>query len=220
MKIEGNVKFDPAVDYSKVTSIGGYLECIGADTKAAFPALTSIGGSLYCSGADTKAAFIVNPKINDKNCPAKSFCAAALMSAFASVGILFADGISAKKLSCRIYGEISIHSVIIVGKTKKSYVIERNGVYSHGDTIADARASLIYKLSDRDTSRFNDWMLDTVISLEDAILSYRAITGACELGTRAFCEKQKLKKRYKINEIIELTSGAYGSEVYRKFFSA
>jgi len=239
MKINGNVIFDPAVDYSNVTSIGGaiycrgsdttaafpaltsiggYLDCSGSDTTAAFPALTSIGGCLDCRGSDTTAAFPLSPKINDKSCPAKSLCAAALMAAFASVGILFADGISAKKISCRVSGEISIYSVVIIGKTKKSYVIERNGIYSHGNTLAEARASLIYKLSDRDTSRFKEWGLKTVVSLEDAIFSYRAITGACEAGTRVFCERQKLKKRYTVEEIIKLTVGAYGNKDYQRFF--
>ena len=43
-RIDGNVVFDPAVDYSKVISVGGSLYCSGADTKAAFPVLTSVGG--------------------------------------------------------------------------------------------------------------------------------------------------------------------------------
>jgi hypothetical protein len=209
---------DTKAAFPVLTSIGGYLDCSGKDTNAAFPVLTSIGGYLYCRGTDTKAAFPLNPKINDNNCMAKSFCTKALMAAFASVGILFADGISAKKISIRVSGDISIHTVVIVGKTKKSYVIERNGTYSHGNTITEARSSLIYKLSDRDTSIFKTWKLETIISLEDAILSYRVITGACEAGVRGFCEKKKLKKRYTVGEIIKLTSGAYGNNEYKQFF--
>jgi hypothetical protein len=210
---------DTKAAFPVLTSIGGSIYFRGSDTKAAFPVLTSIGGYLYCSGSDTKAAFPLNPKINDKDCPAKSICRMSLAISFALLGILFADGISAKRISSKVSGEIIIHAVVIVGKTKKSYVIERNGAYSHGNTISEARASLIYKLSDRDTSKFKAWCLDTVISLEDAILSYRVITGACEAGVRGFCEKKKSKKRYTVGEIIKLTSGAYGNNEYKQFFS-
>ena len=195
--ISGDVVFDKTTDYSDVCEITG---------------------SLYVRGADTKAAFPKNPKINDADCPAKLFCSAALLSAFASVGILFADGISAQKISSRVTGSATIHKVIIVGKTKISFVIERDGTFSHGATIAKAKESFIYKLSNRDTSIFKEWSIETKISLEEAIASYRAITGACEAGTRNFCEQQKLKKRYTVGEIIELTIGAYGHSQYKQFF--
>ena len=220
MKIYGNVIFDANVDYSDVTEIVGGLYCRGSDTSAAFPALTSIGGGLDCSGSDTSAAFPLNPKIGDRQCPAKRICATALFASFASVGILFADGISAKRISSRSYGDAVVHSVIIVGKTKTSFVIERSGMFSHGETLVLARESLIYKVSDRDTQRFSGWSAETEISLEDAIASYRAITGACKQGTRNFCAQQKLKLKnnYTVGEVIDLTKGAYGHDTYKQFF--
>ena len=47
---------------------------------------------------------------------------------------------------------------------------------------------------------------------------YRAITGACEAGTRYFCENNKLPKKCTIRKAIELTQGQYGNESFRKFF--
>jgi len=45
------------------------------------------------------------------------------------------------------------------------------------------------------------------------------ITGACEQGTRRFCEQQVLKPTYSVKEVIDLTMGSYGSEKFRKFFA-
>ena len=71
-----------------------------------------------------------------------------------------------------------------------TYVVDdSNGNYSHGKTIAEARSALIYKLSSRDTTEFKKWTTKTTVTLADAIRSYRAITGACEAGTRHFCEQ-------------------------------
>ena len=210
---------DTKASFPVLTSIGGGVDCRGADTKASFPVLTSIGGYVYCSGADTKASFPADAKFNDESCPAISRCAIALMASFLSVGILFADGISAKIISKRKKSDMVIYSVIIVGKTERSIVIEQNSSFSHGETISDAIESLIYKISDRDTSMFKKWNMDTEVSLSEAIKSYRVITGACEQGTRNFCKSQgELKEKYTVKEIVDLTKGAFGSEKYAEFF--
>jgi hypothetical protein len=78
----------------------------------------------------------------------------------------------------------------------------------------------MYKLSSRDTSAFERWTLGKTVSLADAIKSYRAITGACEGGTRGFCERLgKLPDKLTISKAIELTKGQYGAEVFAKFFA-
>ena len=50
------------------------------------------------------------------------------------------------------------------------------------------------------------------------IRMYRAITGACEAGTKYFCENNKLPQKCTIRKAIELTQGQYGNESFRKFF--
>ena len=104
------------------------------------------------------------------------------------------------------------------------YVVEKDGIYSHGATIKEAKESLIYKLSDRDTSKYKDYTLDTVITFEEAIKMYRCITGACEGGTRNFVEnilpsKGKKKKKYTISEVIQLTEGQYNNDKLKEFFN-
>jgi len=51
-KINADVIYDPSFDYSEIEEITGYLDCSGADTKASFPKLTTVGGSLDCRGAE------------------------------------------------------------------------------------------------------------------------------------------------------------------------
>ena len=90
-----------------------------------------------------------------------------------------------------------------------------------GKTLDEARRGLIYKLSSRDTTPFKAWKHGTTITLSDAINAYRSITGACESGTRHFCELAvNLPDKLTVSEAIKLTTGQYGSDVFAKFFSA
>ena len=99
------------------------------------------------------------------------------------------------------------------------YVVEKDGIYSHGATLKEAKDSLIYKISNRDTSMYKDYTLDTVVTFEEAIKMYRVITGACEAGTKDFVEHlTKKKKKYTIQEIVTATPGQYGSDTFREFF--
>ncbi len=100
-------------------------------------------------------------------------------------------------------------------------VTDGEGHYAHGNTLKEAKADLIYKINDRDTSSYENLSLDDEISFEDAIAMYRTITGACSAGTRDFVEKRlpkPHKEKYTIMEIIDLTKGEYGSERLRGFF--
>lgn len=106
-----------------------------------------------------------------------------------------------------------------VGKKDIEYIItDGEGRYSHGATIKEAKDSLVYKIKDRDTSAYKKMTTDTVLSFGDAIKCYRAITGACEAGTRGFIETHGKKKEYTIAEMIQLTKGAWGSDTFAQFF--
>ncbi len=102
---------------------------------------------------------------------------------------------------------------------KVAYVVTDGLNFSHGDTIAQAKEGLLYKLSNRDTSAYEGLPLDTIVTKAEAIQMYRVITGACEAGTRYFVENLKeVKDKYTIAELITLTAGQYNSEVFKKFF--
>ena len=139
---------------------------------------------------------------------------------FLNLGFFWADGILAKFISKKQNKETTVYKVQILGQSKISYCVEANGIYSHGDTIKEAKDSLIYKISNRDTSIYESFTLDTVVTFEDAVKMYRAITGACEGGTRHFCENvlRDKRKKYTVKEVIELTKGQYNNEKLGQFF--
>ena len=106
------------------------------------------------------------------------------------------------------------------GEDKISYIVKDGDVYSHGATLEEAKKSLKYKISNRDTTQYKDHTLDTKLSLTDLIRCYRVITGACESGAKYFIEQNKIEdKEYSIKEFIDITKGQYGNETFAKFFS-
>lgn len=134
-------------------------------------------------------------------------------------GYVVADGISKKLISKKKLKNIEIYTVEGFLTKKESFVARKGEQFSHGETVDKAIESLRYKLLDRDTSRFKRWKKTTEVTAEDAIQSYRAITGACEYGVRQFCESIKVPKKLKVSKVIELTKGNFGHAVYAGFFS-
>ena len=128
------------------------------------------------------------------------------------------DGIFSQLISRR--GNVSV--VRQVGKRKDAYLVtDGNGRWAHGDTIAEARKDLIYKISNRDKSVYESLTLNSELTFEECIQCYRVITGACAAGTRNYVENRlpkPHKEKYTIREMIELTDGEYNSEKMRKFF--
>ena len=110
-----------------------------------------------------------------------------------------------------------------IGRSKDiTYLVTDNeGHWSHGRTLEKAKADLIFKITDRDKSDYENLTLDSELSFKDAIVCYRVITGACSFGTKNFVEYrlgENKKDKYTIKEIIELTEGEYGNEIFKEFF--
>ena len=125
------------------------------------------------------------------------------------------DGIVSEVLSHKG----NIYKVKNLGEEEVSYIVQDGDIYSHGDTLKQAKDSLIYKISNRDTTKYESMKLDTVLTKREAIEMYRCITGACETGTRYFVEHlSEVKSEYTIKEIIDLTKGQYNWELLNKFF--
>lgn len=109
----------------------------------------------------------------------------------------------------------------IAHKDIEYLVTDGEGRWSHGATLREARESLVYKITSRDTTKYESWTLETEITHAEAIEAYRTITGACAFGTRHFCETilgDKKKDKYTVAEVIELTKGQYGAERFKEFF--
>lgn len=95
--------------------------------------------------------------------------------------------------------------------------------FAHCDKLRDGIADLLFKTAkDRGAEQYRGMSLDTELTVPDAVTMYRVITGACKQGSEAFVNSfgEKLKERYTIREILELTKGQYGSENFARFFVA
>ena len=116
----------------------------------------------------------------------------------------------------------NVYRVHKLGCEKQLYLVtDGDNHWAHGDTLQEARADLIYKINDRDTSMYDGMMLDDTLTFEEAIAAYRTITGACSPGTRDYINNRLPKPhkvKYTIREIISLTEGEYGSERFMEFF--
>ena len=109
-----------------------------------------------------------------------------------------------------------------VAKDKIFYLItDGNNNYAHGDTLQEAKADLIYKITNRSKDDYKDLTLDSELTYEESIICYRVITGACSFGTRDYIQNRlpKRKETYTIAEIIELTNGEYGNNTFESFFT-
>lgn len=117
----------------------------------------------------------------------------------------------------------NVYRVHKIGQEDKQLYLITDGYnhWAHGVTLAEAKADLVYKINDRDTSAYKNFTLDDTLTYEGAIAAYRSITGACSAGTRDFLENRlpsPHKDKYTIREIIDLTTGRYGNEKFAKFF--
>ena len=127
---------------------------------------------------------------------------------------IIADGILSEIVSKRR----NVYKVINHGYTKASYLIEVDGIYSHGETLKEAKESLLYKISNRDKSQYNDYTLNTRLTKEVAIKMYRVITGACESGTRNFVKSlDTIPEKLTVAELIKITKGKFGNDTLEKF---
>ena len=101
------------------------------------------------------------------------------------------------------------------------YVVEIDGKVAHGKTIKEAKKDLLYKISNRDTSRYQGMKISDTLTHAEGIEMYRVITGACAFGTKDYVENRipKRKAKYTIGEIITMTKGEYGNEKLVAFFA-
>jgi hypothetical protein len=106
-----------------------------------------------------------------------------------------------------------------VGQKKEIVLVtDGNGKYSHGETLKEAKEDLIFKLDGRRPDDFKHLTQDTVLSLEEGIIAYRVITGACSFGVKDYLKNRLPKKKeFSVKEIVELTANEYGGKRFAEF---
>ena len=129
---------------------------------------------------------------------------------------IIADGI----LSKVVKKKGNVYHVINHGRNKETFLVKDGELYSHGDTLKDARESLKYKIADRNTTEFEKYKLDDEGDWTTLIRAYRAITGACEAGTKYFCENNTLPEKMTVAKAIELIKNGNIEEVLSGQFTS
>lgn len=130
---------------------------------------------------------------------------------------LFCDGILTHIKNTRKAGAYTFY----VGKIKGLNVVSDGINYAHCDKLRDGISDLLFKTaSDRGAAQYKDCTLDTEMTAAEAVSMYRIITGACKQGSEAFVQSlgDKLKEKYTIREMIQITKGQYNADKFARFF--
>ena len=129
---------------------------------------------------------------------------------------LYADGILMHVKRKRVLHGYTYY----VGKINGQNVIYDGKNYAHCKNFKSGVEDLAFKAAkDRGAEQYHNMPVDTELTVEEAKTMYRVITGACQAGTNAFVESLgKLKEKYTIAEMIDLTRGQYGSTTFKDFW--
>ncbi len=182
---------------------GGSLYLSGTGITSLPEGLT-VGGYLYLSGTG-----ITDPKYTKIDPDNHLFTW--LGEKFIKVDGIFAQVLSKKK---------NVYRVKKIGDPKEFFIVTNDKKYAHGDTIKEAKQDLIFKISDRNKSDYENLTRESAITYEKTIECYRVITGACSFGTKNFVTERltQRKKQYTISEVITLTKGEWGNSTFAEFF--
>ena len=180
-------------------TVGGYLDLSGTQITSLPDGLT-VGGWLDLRGTKIKNKRVKKLKEGD----------------YVPGRYLYADGILTHvKLKRVIYGY-----TYYVGRIKGHNVIYDGKNYAHCKNFKSGVEELAFKeAEDIGAEQYRNMPADTELTVEEAKTMYRVITGACQAGTNAFVDSLgKLKEKYTIAEMIDLTRGQYGSTTFKDFF--
>ena len=135
----------------------------------------------------------------------------------ADKNILYADGIFIIFKSVKEIQGIKFYQ----SKFKHTISCATDGTYwAHGKSLKICISDLMFKsANDRGADQYKGIDINKYVSFEQAVIMYRIITGACSGGIESFISGlQDVKDEYSPNEIIELTKGQHGNDVFRRFF--
>ena len=206
-----NVGGDLDLSYTGITALPNNLTVEG-DLNISHTGITALPDNLNV-GSDLN---ISHTGITDTSKVNRTFNVDFVKKIWEGKPYIKADGIFTRVIN----HHENVWKVRKINGTEDFYLVtDGEGHYAHGKTIKEAKADLIYKITSRDKSKYENLTQDSVLSFEEAIKCYRTITGACEAGTKYFVESCLDKKdSYTIKEISELTKGRYGNEMFMDFF--
>nr|DAU79035.1 MAG TPA: leucine-rich repeat protein [Caudoviricetes sp.] len=185
-------------------TVGGSLDLRDTPIQT-LPDNLTVGGSLYLSDTPIfkKGAIKKANKLHDGD--------------YAPNRYLYADGILT-----HIKGRRDIKEYVFYkGKIPGRNVLFDGTNYVHCETFGDGVRDLAFKAAmNRGADQYKHLTLDSCLTADEIIPMYRIITGACSQGTKKFVDSLgTLKDSYTIREVIDITSGQYGSGTFKAFFN-
>ena len=184
-------------------TVGGYL-------YLSYTSITSLPDNLTVGGyLDLIGTAITDTSNINRNTPQVFF--------WRNKSYVKADGVFSKVISHRG----NVYRTQQIGSSELNYLVTDGNKWSHGSSLKDAKEDLLYKISNRDTSKYDSLTLESKLSFKKAIEAYRVITGACSFGTKDFVlnRLKNKKSEYSVSEIIELTKNEYGGSLFENFFN-
>ena len=182
-------------------TVGGNLYLSGTQITALPEGLT-VDGNLYLSGTQITNRTAYKRLENGDYSPNR---------------YLYADGILTHIKSKKTFGKYTYYA----GKIKGQNVISDGKNYAHCKRFKEGVADLQFKeAKERGAEQYKSLTPSSILTTEEAITAYRIITGACRAGTEQFLSTLgKLKDKYTVAEIIEITKGHYGNSTFSAFIS-
>jgi hypothetical protein len=107
---------------------------------------------------------------------------------------------------------------VYIGRFGEVVVTKDNKKFAHGKTLRQAISDLLFKLSDRNKNEYIDLDKNVQLPINDMIVMYRTITGACSLGVENFMHNKNFNETISLNEINNIIGDDYGSKSFREFF--
>ena len=205
--------------YNKLTSlagapksVGGYFYCNSNQLTSLAGAPKHVGGEFDCS-YNKLNSLAGAPKQNDSQVKWDLF------ASFMSQGYVYVDRILKRLLNVKVMSNVIIYTVGTIGSDEVSFIAQSEHGFSHGVTVKEAINDLKFKITDRDVSEYKTWSLNTIASVDDFIVAYRKITGACEYGVREFVKNTVIYEPHTVQDVIYLTRGRFGNKVFEEFFN-
>lgn len=146
------------------------------------------------------------------------------VTTFAGANVVRIDGI--QTILRNIHGNVARADILQSDLTlTPCYVVKRDGRFAHGETIEDAMSALMDKLLndmpvEERVGKFLEAVKPKVKYPAQVFFDWHhRLTGSCEAGRKAFAADHGIdlqRGEYTLEEFLNLTKDAYGSDVIRK----
>jgi len=219
--------------------VGGYLDLSNTPIKSLPEGLTverdlylgntpikslpeglTVGGSLYLKGTKIKSlpkGLKVGGTIFSDLPKNKVKYTKLQQGDYVENSYLFADGILTHIKAKKSFDKYTY----FIEEFKGRNVLYDGIYYAHCKNIKQGIEDLTFKhATDRGSDQYKNLKLSSTLSFEESKTMYRVLTGACKQGTESFVNNLKtIKEQYTIQELLDLTVGQYGHEIFKKFFN-